>query len=81
MKETGRFAVEVAGRRAQVRRRCCEGGAGAVRISIRGLAALYSGYMTAEQLARAGLAAGSSAALAGLTAVFAGPAPWLGEMF
>ncbi len=73
-----RFTVEVAGGRAHVRR----GGDGpTVRISVRGLAAAYSGYLSAEQLASVGLASGDDAALAALTTIFAGPAPWLPEMF
>ena len=73
-----RFTVEVAGRRAHVRR----GADGApVRISVRGLAALYSGYQSAEQLAGVGLADGEREALAALTTIFSGPAPWLAEMF
>jgi predicted acetyltransferase len=75
-----RFSLEVAGGRASVVRGA--GGAReAVRIGIRGLAALYSGYLSAEQLARAGMASGARDALAALTAVFAGPAPWLGDIF
>jgi len=74
------FALEVSGGRGAVRRGAV-GARGVVRIDIRGLAALYSGYLSAEQLARAGLASGPADALASMTAVFAGPAPWLGDIF
>ncbi len=75
-----RFTVEVAGGRAHVRRGA-DGGGAPVRISVRGLAALYSGYMSAEQLASVDLAQGASDDLAALTTIFSGPAPWLAEMF
>jgi len=52
-----------------------------IAIGIRALAALYSGHLAAEELARAGLADGSADALAAATALFAGPAPWLAEIF
>lgn len=74
----GRFALELDGGRARVQRTDEQGQA---RLSIRGLAALYSGHHTAERLAAAGLVSGSPDALAGLTALFAAPPPWLGEFF
>ena len=52
-----------------------------ISLDVRALAALFTGYLPAEELARAGLAAGSDDALAAATAVFAGPAPWLAEIF
>jgi predicted acetyltransferase len=76
----GRFALAVAGGRGTVER----GGAGrggAVRLGIRALAALFTGYLGAEQLARAGMASGDADALAAATAVFAGAPPWLPEIF
>ncbi|HEU5059529.1 MAG TPA: GNAT family N-acetyltransferase [Kofleriaceae bacterium] len=75
----GRFSLEVSGGRGRVTR----GGAGerSVALGVRALAALFSGYLPAEELARAGMAAGAGDALAAATAVFAGPAPWLAEIF
>ncbi|HWM86782.1 MAG TPA: sterol carrier protein domain-containing protein, partial [Kofleriaceae bacterium] len=73
----GRFTVELTSSRAKVSR----GGGEPVRIGIRGLAALYSGYLSAEQLAAVGMASGASADLAALTTAFAGTAPWLAELF
>jgi predicted acetyltransferase len=72
-----RFVLEVSGGRAEVR----EGGSGAVAIDVRGLAALYSGYMPADELRVAGLCAGPEADLARASALFAGPAPWLADHF
>jgi predicted acetyltransferase len=74
-----RFCLELGGGRAAVRRG--GGGAAAVRVSIRGLSALYTGYLSAERLARAGLARGEPDALAAVSAVFSAPPPWLPEMF
>jgi predicted acetyltransferase len=74
----GRWRLEIAGGRAQVR----DGGAGRpVRADIRALASLYSGYATAAQLAAVGLLSGHPDDLARLSAIFAGPPPWMAEMF
>jgi predicted acetyltransferase len=72
-----RLVLEVAGGRAEVR----EGGSGAVAIDVRGLAALYSGYMAADELCVAGLCAGPEGSLSLASALFAGPAPWLADHF
>jgi predicted acetyltransferase len=74
----GRFALEVAGGRGQVRRGTADR---EIAIDVRGLASLYSGYLSAEELTRLGMAAGPPEALAAATAIFAGPAPWLPEIF
>jgi predicted acetyltransferase len=73
------FTVDVTGGRAHVRRG--DSRDAPVRISVRGLAAVYSGYLSAEQLASVGFASGDDDALAALTTIFAGPAPWLPDMF
>jgi predicted acetyltransferase len=72
-----RWVLEVAGGRAEVR----EGGSGAVPIDVRGLAALYSGFLPAEELRVAGLCDGPDADLAVASALFAGPTPWAPDMF
>jgi predicted acetyltransferase len=72
-----RCVLEVAGGRAEVR----EGGTGAVAIDVRGLAALYTGYLGAEELRAAGLCDGPDADLALASTFFAGPAPWLADHF
>jgi predicted acetyltransferase len=72
-----RIVLEVSGGRAEVR----EGGSGAVAIDVRGLAALYTGYLPAEELRVAGLCEGPDADLARATAIFVGPAPWLADHF
>jgi predicted acetyltransferase len=77
-KNRGRFTLAVDGGRGQVQR---GGGGAAVRLDVCGLAALFSGYLPAQELARAGMAEGPDEALAAATAAFAGPGPWLPEIF
>jgi predicted acetyltransferase len=72
-----RYVLEVSGGRAEVR----EGGSGAVAMDVRGLAALTTGYLGAEELCVAGLCDGADADLAHATALFAGPAPWLTDHY
>lgn len=57
------------------------GGSGDLRISIRGLAALYTGHLTPWQLADLGLIAGPDDALTSAQGLFAGPAPWVSDMY
>ena len=57
------------------------GGAGSLRVSERGLAALYAGFLSAHALKRAGLVDGDDRALETATAVFAGPAPAMSDHF
>ncbi len=73
----GDFILTVAEGRGQVR----PGGRGDVQVDIRGLAPLYTGHQTAEELQTTGQVCGSAEALASASAVFAGPAPWMGERY
>jgi predicted acetyltransferase len=57
------------------------GGRGRLRLHTRGLAALFSGYQRAENLRIQGLADGPADELAGATALFAGPVPWMRDGF
>lgn len=75
----GRLTLEVAGGRGRATR--AAGGGPRLALGVRALAALFTGYLPAEELARGGLVTGSDDALAAATAVFAGPAPWLPEIF
>lgn len=77
-RHSGRYRVVVADGRATVERGA---GTGALRIGERGLAALFTGYRPAEELAVLGLASGPPDVLASASAVFAGSSPWLGEIF
>ncbi len=88
----GRFRLEVEEGRAAVRKlRGGRAGGRAVgqgtaredvRIDVRGLAALYSGFSSARDLAAlTPLAEGSARALETLDAIFAGPTPWMADEF
>ena len=57
------------------------GGRGALEVDIRALASLYTGYMTAEALAVTGQLTGSDLDLATASTIFAGPSPWMPDMF
>jgi predicted acetyltransferase len=73
----GRFVLRVADGVGHVER----GGRGLMRLHIRSLAALYSGYFTPQELLLAGEAAADPASLAAAAQIFAGPRPWLPDMF
>lgn len=73
----GRFVLEVADGSARVTR----GGSGALALDVRALAALYSGWQSAHDLAMTGRASGAEDALAAASACFAGPAPHMPDMF
>jgi predicted acetyltransferase len=73
----GRFVLTVADGRGEVR----EGERSDVILDARGLAALYTGYLTPAALQQVGLAAGEPRALAAAGLPFAGPAPWMPDMF
>lgn len=57
------------------------GGAGALRLDIRGFSALFTGHRTVEELRTLGLAEGEAAAASIAAAVFAGPRPWMADRF
>jgi predicted acetyltransferase len=74
----GHFTLEVEGGRAQV----TQGGGGpTVSCGPRGLAAIYSGYISPWTAADAGLIEGPPEALATLAAVFGGAPPWSPDFF
>lgn len=73
----GRFVLRVQGGRGSVE----PGGEGRVRCGVRGLAAMYSGFMPPEGLALAGLVEGESGDLRAAGAVFGGSTPWMTDFF
>jgi predicted acetyltransferase len=79
----GRWQLSVHDGAASVQR----GGAGDAIIDIRGLAALYSGHLSPHDLiawGRLSLAdhvRDVAGVLAALQAIFAGPRPWMSDMF
>lgn len=73
----GKWRLTIRGGRGTVAR----GGTGALRADMRGLAALYTGFVDAGSLAAMDRLHGTPAALAIASAVFGGPQPWMREMF
>jgi predicted acetyltransferase len=73
----GRLVLEIAGGRGEVR----PGGQGRIRLDVRDLAALYSSFMSPAELRTLGTLDGPDADLALGGAVFAGPRPWMADMF
>jgi len=73
----GRYRLVVRDGRAEVVR----GGNGNVRLDARALSALYTGFLRASELARAGRVTGDPASLETLDALFAGPPPSLADFF
>lgn len=74
----GSYRLTLTGGRASLSRGL--GGPG-LHLGPRGLAALYSGFVSPAELARAGLIQGSEAALATAAAIFAGPPPAMVDFF
>jgi predicted acetyltransferase len=52
-----------------------------VKTTVNGLAAMYTGYMSAAALRSVGMVEGDDEAMAALGAVFAGGVPWMTDMF
>ncbi|MEM8530516.1 MAG: GNAT family N-acetyltransferase [Chloroflexota bacterium] len=73
----GRFVMEVNDGYARV----SPGGQGHIYMHIRDLAALYTGYVNPFELRTAGSLTGSDSNLALLGLLFAGPQPWMPDMF
>jgi predicted acetyltransferase len=73
----GRFVVAVADGDARVR----PGGAGRIRLGVRELAAIYTGFMAPAELCALGDVDAPDADLALMGAAFAGSRPWIADMF
>jgi predicted acetyltransferase len=69
--EDGRPRVERGGR----------GGQGGLRIDVRGLTSLFTGFLSATALAGMGLLEGPAEEIRQADALFAGPTPWMPDMF
>jgi predicted acetyltransferase len=76
-RNAGNWILRVEDGRGEVAR----GGRARLRTDVRALAALYTGYMTAEALALTGALSGRTDDLAAATAVFAGGSPAMTDMF
>jgi predicted acetyltransferase len=73
----GRFVLRVAGGRGKV----ASGGAGRIRLHVRDLAAIYSGFMAPYECTYLGPIEAPAEDLALAGALFAGPRPWIADMF
>jgi len=73
----GSFVLKVGGGKASVE----TGGRGSFAIDIRGLAPLYTGYLSAHELLATGYVDAAEEDLLLADAIFAGPAPWLTDFF
>lgn len=73
----GDWILEVADGRGQIRR----GGRGSFQAHVRGLAALYSGFQSPWEVQARGLLEAPEPELAAAAGLFAGPAPWMPDMF
>lgn len=73
----GRWVLQVVDGRGTL----TSGGNGDVRLDIRGLAPLYSSFLPPDALRSAGLIECGDAALQAATRIFAGPEPWMPEIF
>lgn len=72
-----RFVLKVEGGTGTV----CVGGEGSLKLDIRAMAPLFSGYFAPQALRLTGQLEGDDASLAAAGAIFAGPAPWMPDMF
>ena len=72
----GRFILSVANGKGQISR----GGKGELKVTIRGLAPLYTGLLTAHQLQLAGLLTGPENTLSLTTQLFTGSLPWMPDI-
>lgn len=73
----GRWTLRVEGGHGHV----TPGGRGDVKLDVRGLAPIYTGFLSATQASLIGWAAGPREALATLGGLFAGGSPWMTDMF
>ena len=73
----GRIVLQVEGGEGRVR----AGGRGDLRLDVRALASMYSGYLGARELLSASALTGEGEALALATTLFASSAPWMSDMF
>lgn len=73
----GRYTLSVQDGKAAVSR----GGRGSMRIDVRGLASMYSGYYTPQELKSRGYLEADDASMRTAAALFAGPTPWMRDGF
>ena len=72
-----RWVLAVSGGRGQVQ----PGGAGRIRLDVRDLAAIYTGFLAPQECTYLGTIAGPEQDLALAGVVFSGARPWIADMF
>jgi predicted acetyltransferase len=77
LENNGKFVLNVSRGLGEVTR----GGRGDLQLDIRGLAPLYTGLFTPDQLQRAGQISGTHEALAVAAQIFTGSEPWMSDRF
>lgn len=77
LENNGKFVLNVSGGRGEV----TPGGRGNLQLDIRGLAPLYTGLFTPEQLQQVGQISGSHEALSVAAQIFTGSEPWMSDHF
>jgi predicted acetyltransferase len=80
----GLFVLEVSGGHGIVRSRGrapARRGQASAKLDVRGLAALYSAHLSADQLAMTTYLEAAPAGVDALRAIFAGPTPWMADAF
>lgn len=73
----GRFICRVHDGKATIER----GGEGHLTLDVRGLAAIYTGFLSAFDAQSIGLLSGESSAIQQLQETFAAPTPWMSDFF
>lgn len=73
----GRFVLTVLDGFGHVR----DGGRGDIKAHVRGVSPLFSGFMSPVQLQATGQIEANDQAIAAATSIFAGPPPWMPDMF
>jgi predicted acetyltransferase len=73
----GRFILSVANGHGEV----TSGGKGEMKLDIRGLAPLYTGLFTPNQLQLTGQLEATETAMSAATQIFAGASPWMADFF
>lgn len=71
------LTMDVEGGRARI----TQGGDPTAKVHIRGLSAMYTGYLSPYEVASIGLVEAGQRTLGALQALFAGPAPWMRDFF
>jgi len=74
---SGKYILSIANAKGEV----TSGGKGQLKLDIRGLAPLYTGLFTPQQLQLAGLLEGEDTALSAAAQIFAASSPWMSNFF